>query len=160
SRTFYPTVDGRLEGRMLLTKWHVVPKVLANSAFLLKHPGARAAFLKNFPPQVQNQPLKHQVGQITRRRLVIATQTARGGQAVEVTALDGSHYKIMLSYTSNTTATDIPEGSNGQAGNSSSSAVASQVAVQNATYPQPIGTVRAYAMPGGRVGIIVDGSTA
>src|SRR5262249_34551720 len=28
-----------------------------------------------------------------------------------------------------------------------------------ANYPQPIGTVRAYAMPGGRVGIIVDGST-
>src|SRR5262249_33580032 len=46
-----------------------------------------------------------------------------------------------------------------QSGNASSGSVASQVAVQNATYPQPIGTVRAYAMPGGRVGIIVDGST-
>jgi len=160
SRTFYPTVDGRLEGRMLLTKWHVVPKVLANANFLLKHPSARAAFLKNFPPQVQNQSLKHQVGPITRRRLVIATQTARGGQAVEVTALDGSHYKIMLSYTSNTIATNTAEGANGQTGNSSTAAAASQVATQGATYPQPIGTVRAYAMPGGRVGIIVDGSTS
>jgi hypothetical protein len=32
--------------------------------------------------------------------------------------------------------------------------------MQNGNYPQPIGTVRAYAMPGGRVGIIVDGSTS
>jgi hypothetical protein len=152
-------VDGRLEGRMLLTKWHVVPKVLENANFLLKHPSPRAAFLKNFPPQVQNQPLTHQVGQITRRKLVIATQTARGGQVVEVTALDGSHYKITLSYTSDTIATANAEGANGQTGNSAPTAVASQVATQNATYPQPIGTVRAYAMPGGRVGIIVDGST-
>ncbi len=160
SRTFYPTVDGRLEGRVLLTYWHVVPKVLANSAFLLKHPSARTAFLKNFPPQVQNQPLvRYHVGQITRRRVAIATQTARGGQAVEVTALDGSHYKITLSYTSNTIATDIAEGQNGQGGNATGTAATSQVSQQNANYPQPIGTVRAYAMPGGRVGIIVDGST-
>jgi hypothetical protein len=160
SRTFYPTLDGGLEGRMLLTKWHVIPKVLANSAYLLKHPSARTAFLKNFPPQVQNQPLKHQVGQITRRRFVAATQTARGGQAVEVTALDGSHYMIRLDYTSNTIATNTAEGSNGQGGNSSSATATSLVSQQNGNYPQPIGTVRAYAMPGGRVGIIVDGSTA
>ena len=36
----------------------------------------------------------------------------------------------------------------------------SLVSQQNANYPQPIGTVRAYAMSGGRVGIIVDGSTS
>jgi hypothetical protein len=159
ARMFYPTVDGRLEGRMLLTKWHVVPKVLANANFLLKHPSARAAFLQNFPPQVQNQSLKHQVGPITRRRLVAATQTARGGQAVEVTALDGSHYMIRLNYTSNTIATANAEGSNGQAGNATAGGATSLVSQQNGTYPQPIGTVRAYAMPGGRVGIIVDGST-
>ncbi len=158
-RTFYPTVDGRLEGRMLLTYWHVVPKVLENAAFLLKHPGARAAYLKNLPPQVQHANPKYPVSQITRRRYVVATQTARGGQAVEVSALDGSHYMIKLSYTSNTIATDTAEGTNGQGGNSTSATATSLVSEQNGNYPQPIGVVRAYAMPGGRVGIIVDGST-
>ncbi len=158
-RTFYPTVNGRLEPRMLLTYWHVIPKVLDNANFLLKHPGARAAFLKNLPPQVQRAPVKHPVSQITRKRYVIATQTAHGGQAVEVSALDGSHYMIRLSYTSNTITTNIAEGTNGQAGNSTAAAATSLVSQQNGNYPQPIGTVRAYAMPGGRVGIIVDGST-
>jgi hypothetical protein len=66
---------------------------------------------------------------------------------------------IKLSYTSNTLATNTAEGSNGQGGNSSSTTAVSLVSEQNANYPQPIGTVRAYAMSGGRVGIIVDGST-
>lgn len=156
---FHPAIDGGgLEVRTLLS--HSPAKVLGNAAFLLKHPSARAAFLKNLPPQVQNQSLTHPVGQITRKRVAIATQTARGGQAVEVTALDGSHYMIKLSYTSNTIATNIAEGSNGQGGNASSSTAAALVSEQNGNYPQPIGTVRAYAMPGGKVGIIVDGSTA
>jgi hypothetical protein len=153
-------VDGGLEVRMLLTNWHVVPKVLGNAAFLLKHPGARAAFLKNLPPQVQNAPANQPVSSITRKRVAIATQTAHGGQVVEVTATDGSHYSIRLSYTSNTIATNTSEGTNGQAGNSTAAAATALVSQQNANYPQPIGTVRAYAMPGGRVGIIVDGSTA
>ena len=145
---------------MLLTYWHVVPKVLGNAAYLLKHPGARTAYLKNLPPQVQHAPLNRPVSGITRRRVAIATQTAHGGQAVQVVALDGSHYMIKLSYTSNTIATDIAEGQNGQGGNASSQTATSLVSQQNGNYPQPIGTVRAYAMPGGRVGIIVDGSTA
>jgi hypothetical protein len=89
----------------------------------------------------------------------VGTQTARGGQAVQVTAQDGSHYTIKLDYSSNTLATDNAEGSNGQAGNSSTAGATSLVSQQNGNYPQPIGTVRAYAMPGGKVGIIVDGST-
>ena len=31
--------------------------------------------------------------------------------------------------------------------------------IQPTEFPQPIGTVRVYAMPGGKIGIIVDGST-
>src|SRR5262249_40164400 len=143
-RKFLPTIDGGLEPRMLLSKWHVIPNVLNNANFLLKHPSARAAFLKNFPPQVQHAPAKNPVSGITRRRFVIATQTARGGQAVEVTALDGSHYMIRLSYTSNTIATNTAEGAAGQTGNTTPTAL---VSAQNANYPQPIGTVRAYAMP-------------
>ncbi len=93
-------------------------------------------------------------------KTAIATQTAHGGQAVEVTALDGSHYMIKLSYTSNTIATNVAEGTNGQGGDTSSGTVDALVSQQNANYPQPIGTIRAYPMSGGRVGIIVDGSTA
>ena len=89
----------------------------------------------------------------------VGIQTARGGQNVEVTATDGSHYMITLSYSSNTLATNVAEGQNGQNGVATSTDAASQVVQQNARYPQPIGTVRAYPMSGGRVGIIVDGST-
>jgi len=89
----------------------------------------------------------------------VGTQTARGGQAVQVTAQDGSHYLLKLAYTSNTLATAPAEGANGQGGDSTTGSATALVSEQNANYPQPIGTVRAYAMPGGRVGIIVDGST-
>lgn len=157
-RTFQPSLDGGLEVRVMLS--HSPQKVLANAAYLLKHPGARAAYLKNLPPQVQHAPANRPVSDITRSpRVTIATQTARGGQAVEVTAPDGSHYMIKLSYTSNTIATDVAEGTDGQGGNSTSATADALVSEANANYPQPIGTVRAYAMPGGRVGLIVDGST-
>ena len=65
------------------------------------------------------------------------------------------------SYTSNTLATNVAEGTNGQDGATSTTTTAERhwSPRQSATYPQPIGTVRAYAMSGGRVGIIVDGST-
>ncbi len=160
ARRYLPGLgSGGLETRALLTYWHVIPRVLENATFLLHHPGARTAFLKNFPPQVQHAPLNRPVSGITRRRFVIATQTAYGGQAVEVTALDGTHYMLKLSYTSNTLATDIAEGLNGQNGASTSVTAAASVSMQNQSYPQPVGVVRAYAMPGGRVGIIVDGST-
>ena len=67
---------------------------------------------------------------------------------------------ISLSYTSNTLATNIAEGTNGQSGDiDARRRPAHWSPRQSATYPQPIGTVRAYAMSGGRVGIIVDGST-
>jgi hypothetical protein len=157
SRSFRPTLDGGLEVRLVLS--HSPAKVLTQAAFLLKHPSARTAFLKNLPPQTQRTPPNLPSGQITRKRTVIATQTARGGQAVEVTALDGSHYMIKLSYTSNTIATDTAEGEDGQGGNSTSETADSLVSEQNANYPQPIGTIRAYAMSGGRVGLIIDGST-
>ena len=71
----------------------------------------------------------------------------------------GTHYMVSLSYTSNTLATNIAEGSNGQDGATSATTSASLVSQASTTYPQPIGVVRAYAMPGGKVGIIVDGST-
>ncbi len=74
-----------------------------------------------------------------------ASQTIRGGQAVNVAATDGSHYRIQLSYIPNTVQT-------------SAQTPASSL-IHPHSLPQPVGTVRVYAMPNGEVGIIVDGST-
>ena len=160
ARAFRPTVDGRLE-RALLSSHFSSPfgkNYAAQANFLLKHPNARLAANVKPPPQLLDAPHFNNLGGFHKIKHV-GTQTARGGQNVEVTATDGSHYMISLSYTSNTLATNTAEGTNGQAGNSSSTAVAQLVSTQSASYPQPIGTVRAYPMSGGRVGIIVDGST-
>lgn len=152
-RAFRPTVDGRLESRLLLAS----PRGRTLSSYLLSHPSAKAAMNLRQPPftAVDAPPFIKSFHRIS----TVGTQTARGGQAVQVTALDGSHYLIKLDYSSNTLATNTGEGTNGQLGNSSTTAADDLVSQQNANYPQPIGTVRAYAMPGGRVGIIVDGST-
>ncbi len=129
------------------------------SRYLLKHPGAKAAQnLKQPPFLALHAPHFNNVHGF-RVKSAVAVQTARGGQAVEVTALDGSHYMIRLSYTSNTIATNTAEGTNGQEGNATASTATTLVSEQNGNYPQPIGTIRAYAMPGGRVGLIIDGST-
>jgi hypothetical protein len=156
SRSFRPALDGQLEERELKSVADI-KKDLAVSAFLLKHPSARAAYLTHKPPQLQRAPQFN--GQRVRKRAgVAASQTARGGENVMVNA-GGTHYMVSLSYTSNTLATNIAEGTDGQTGNTSPTTVGELVSQASATYPQPIGTVRAYAMSGGRVGLIVDGST-
>jgi hypothetical protein len=133
-----------------------ISKQLDYSRFLLEHPSARAAYLVHKPPRLQNAPFIR--GHARRRVGVAATQTARGGENVLVND-GGTHYMVSLSYTSNTLATNIPEGSNGQNGAQSTAASTALVSQASAVYPQPIGTVRAYPMPGKKVGIIVDGST-
>jgi hypothetical protein len=155
SRTFRPALDGRLEERVLLTR---TVKLIEVAHGLLKHTKPRAAFNVNQPPFLAGDApffANHSFKKIK----AVGIQTARGGQNVEVTGTDGSHYMITLSYSSNTLATNPAEGTNGQGGASSSTAASEQVVQQNARFPQPIGTVRAYPMSGGRVGIIVDGST-
>ena len=156
SRSFRPALDGRLEERVLMTR---SVKLIHVAHGLLKHTQPRAAFNVNQPPFLAGDApfffRRHQFKKI----LATGTQTARGGQNVEITATDGSHYMVNLSYTSNTLATNVGEGANGQNGAASPTSSSEQVLQQNARYPQPIGTVRAYPMSGGRVGIIVDGST-
>jgi hypothetical protein len=127
------------------------------SHLLLRHPSPRVAYNVQVPrfTSYEAPPFHRSFRRIT----AIGTQTARGGQAVQVTATDGSHYTVKLSYTSNTLATSTAEGANGQGGIADAAAVVSQVRSQSVNYPQPIGTVRAYGMSRGRVGIIVDGST-
>jgi len=161
ARAFRPALDGPLEARALLSGFSSPfgKNYLLESYELLKHPSPRLARNIKAPPQLShNAPHFNNLRGFHKIRYV-GTQTARGGQNVEVTATDGSHYMISLSYTSNTLATNTAEGENGQAGASTSAAAASQVSQQSASYPQPIGTVRAYPMAGGKVGIIVDGST-
>jgi hypothetical protein len=155
-RAFQPALDGRLEDRVLLTRQI---KLIDVAHGLLKNTKPRAAYNVKQPPQFARDSPAFNRGRGFKQHFAVGVQTLRGGQNVEVTALDGSHYMVTLSYTSNTLATNIAEGQNGQAGASSPTAVAEQVSQQNARFPQPIGTVRAYPMPGGRVGIIVDGST-
>jgi hypothetical protein len=161
SRGFCPTLDGRLEARALLSGFSSPfgKNYLAESHFLLTHPTARAARNLKAPPQLSYHTRHFNNIRGFHQIRYIGTQTAHGGQAVQVTALDGSHYTLKLSYTSNTLATNGNEGANGQAGNASAAAAQAQVSMQNANYPQPIGTIRAYPMAGGRVGIIVDGTT-
>jgi hypothetical protein len=159
SRVFCPLLDGRLEARALLSGSPFGKNYLAQSAFLLKHTTPRAAFNLRSPRQLAYRaPHFNNIHGFQQIRY-IGTQTMRGGQAVQVTSLDGTHYVIKLSYTSNTLATNIAEGQNGQGGVSTPATVISQVSQQNANYPQPMGTVRAYPMPGGRTGIVVDGTT-
>ena len=172
SRRFQPTLGGALESRMLLSHGgHVDHAVQAAHAaghghikgtayhYLLTHTNPKNANSLHVPRMLGTDAPFFLNKQPYRRHYFIATQTARGGQAVEVTALDGSHYMIKLSYTSNTTATNIAEGANGQNGVASPADTTSQVAMQNANYPQPLGTIRAYPMSGGRVGLVIDGST-
>jgi hypothetical protein len=156
SRTFRPSLDGRLEERVLLTRTVSLIKVAHG---LLKHTKPRAAYNVNQPPFLAGDAPFFNRGRGFKKIEAVGIQTARGGQNVEVTATDGSHYMITLDYSSNTLATNNAEGANGQGGASTPDSSAQQVTQQNARFPQPIGTVRAYPMAGGRVGIIVDGST-
>ncbi|MFO0893170.1 MAG: hypothetical protein U0790_29035, partial [Isosphaeraceae bacterium] len=86
-----------------------------------------------------------------------ASQTIRGGKAANVVTRDGSVYRIQLAYITNTLGTSATEGT---AGSYSQGAPTTELqTIQPTNYPQPPGTVRVYAMPQGKIGIIVDGST-
>jgi len=142
SRAFRPALDGQLEDRVLLSK-QTLHQYLGTNLGLLKHPQAGVAFHVNKPPFVLNAP------RFNRHFRVIhaaAVQTIRGGQAANVVAVDGSHFRIQLGYIPNTVQTSAQSGLGG-------------FSTQPHSLPQPVGTVRVYAMPNGEVGIIVDGST-
>jgi hypothetical protein len=85
-----------------------------------------------------------------------AVQTIRGGQDANVVSVDGSHFRIQLGYISNTVATSAGDGAGGTF--TQSTPVPASTIIQPTEFPQPIGTVRVYAMPNGEVGIVVDGS--
>ena len=152
SRAYRPALDGKLEDRVLLST-QTLHQYLGTNLGLLKHPQAGVAFHVNKPPFALNAP------RLNRHFRVIhaaAVQTIRGGQAVNVVSVDGSHFRIQLGYISNTVATAAGDGAGGTY--TQSTPTPASTIIQPSEFPQPIGTVRVYAMPNGEVGIIVDGS--
>ncbi|MDR3620082.1 MAG: hypothetical protein P4L85_12085 [Paludisphaera borealis] len=153
-RAFRPTLDARLEDRVVLSAVSL-RQYLNISQRLLKNPSPKPARVVNFPQFTKNAP---GISQNPRVIHAAAVQTVRGGQAVNVVAVDGTHYRIQLAYISNTAQTSAAEGQAGAYAQGSGT-LALQTAQPTET-PQPQGTVRVYPKADGSVGIIVDGSTS
>jgi hypothetical protein len=146
-RAFQPALEGRLEMRALMSR---LPSAffLANTAPQLALQHNEPKFLSAHAPHIQNKRYPRGEG--------VNFATAHGGQSVQVATPDG-HFLVQLTQF-------IPPAGEGQAATTTSTnSPGTQNPIQGQTpgsgAVQPIGTVRAYAMPGGRVGIIVDGST-
>ncbi len=144
ARALRPALDGyRLEPRQLLS---TTVKAFPTDQFLLTHPQGKFAKALNNPqrfsahaPEFAGPVYNHGVADVN---------TARGGASVLVAAPDGSRFRISLALADNQFDGNL----SAQTGSSGNSVVPSNVT-------QPRGTVRAYPMPGGQVGLIVDGST-
>ncbi|MGO8900862.1 MAG: IPT/TIG domain-containing protein [Isosphaeraceae bacterium] len=154
SRAYRPALDGKLEDRVLLSK-QTLHQYLGTNLGLLKHPQAGVAFHLNKPPFALNAPRWNRHFRVIH---AAAVQTIRGGQAANVVSVDGSHFRIQLGYESNTVATAAGDGAGGTY--TQSTPTPASGIIQPTEFPQPIGTLRVYAMPNGEVGIIVDGSNA
>jgi len=152
SRAYRPALDGQLEDRVLLSK-QTLHQYLGTNLGLLKHPKAGVAFHENVPPFALNAPRWNRHFRVIH---AAAVQTIRGGQAANVVSVDGSHFRIQLGYESNTVATSAGDGAAGTY--TASTPEPALATAQPTETPQPIGTLRVYAMPNGEVGIIVDGS--
>ena len=152
SRAYRPALDGKLEDRVLLSQ--TLHQYLGTNLGLLKHPKAGVAFHLNVPPFALNAPRWNRHFRVIH---AAAVQTIRGGQAANVVSVDGSHFRIQLGYEDNTVATAAADGAGGTF--TQTTPTPAETVIQPTEFPQPIGTLRVYAMPNGEVGIIVDGST-
>jgi len=152
SRAYRPALDGKLEDRVLLST-QTLHQYLGTNLGLLKHPKPGVAFHVNVPPFALNAPRWNRHFRVIH---AAAVQTIRGGQAANVVSVDGSHFRIQLGYESNTVATAAGDGAGGTY--TQSTPTPASTVIQPTEFPQPIGTLRVYAMPNGEVGIIVDGS--
>ena len=146
-RAFRPTLDGTigLEPRFLLSK-------LPGQVFL-NHPKPGVAYVHKQPPLRSGTHAEPFPIAVFPRGPAVKVEVAHGGQSVKVGTPDGSHFLITL-----TQFVPTPPSS------STGAAVAvTQAPIQGQTPGagpiQPIGTVRAYQMSGGRVGLILDGTT-
>ena len=155
SRKYRPTLEFQLEERTVLN----ATSSIAISNYLLRHTSPRPAKLLGTPPFIDSHAAKkftHTYTKMTKP----SVQTARGGQAAIVKAKDGTRYRIQLGYVSNTIATASSNGNELIAPVTGSATGATQGAVSTTNYPQPAGTIRVYPMAGGKVGIILDGTTS
>ncbi|MFO0954687.1 MAG: hypothetical protein U0835_26685 [Isosphaeraceae bacterium] len=145
---FEPTLDGlRLETRELLTTSN--PRAaLREGQFLLTHPEPRYAYaLKN--PQFRQGSAAHPFGGGPKyNQGIVNVQVIRGGYGVQLAAPDGSRFRLTLQLADN----QYDGGLTAQTGSQGVGVVPSNVV-------QPNGTIRAYPMPGGKVGLILDGTT-
>ena len=110
SRAFRPALDGRLEDRDLLSAPPTLHQYLGTSLGLLKHPPAKVAFHVNKPPFALNAPRWNRQFRVIH---AAASQYVRGGQAVNVVTVDGTHFRIQLAYISNTVQTAAGDGAGG-----------------------------------------------
>ena len=99
----------QLEDRMVLSL--TLHQYLSLSQFLLSHPKVGNAYSHSAPPFLS----KHapRIPHVNRTIHAAAYQTIRGGQAVNVASVDGTHYRIQLGYISNTVATSAGDGAGG-----------------------------------------------
>lgn len=141
-RAFRPTLDGRLEPRLLMAKGGLPGQIF------LANPSLGFAFSRNNPPFIKNAPPTHNIDNPLKPHF--AANTGQNGQKVRV-FMNGGVWDITLSVY----APAVGPGGTSGAGTSTSTTSSSVPA-----HSQAPGTVRAYPMGNGRVGIIVDGTTA
>ncbi len=146
-RAFRPTLDGNigLESRFLLS-------TLPGQVFL-NNPQPGVAFKFGQPPLRSGTHAKPFRIAVFPRGPSVKTEVAHGGQSVVVGTPDGSHFRISLTQFVPTP----PTSTTGAAVEVTQPPIQGQI--PGAGPIQPIGTVRAYKMSGGRVGLIVDGTT-
>jgi hypothetical protein len=146
-RAFRPALDGlRLEERVVMSH---APFLI--NEYLLTHPQLSNAFKANRPAQRNSHtpPLSSQNGNNpVYDKGFDNIQTAHGGQSLIVAQPDGSRFRVSLVLADN----QYPPTLGTETGGTGTAVIPSAI-------NQPQGIVRAYAMPGGQVGIIVDGST-
>lgn len=148
ARAFQPTLEGqRLEQRLALS--HMT--AAAYNQYLLTHPAAGNAAKIGQPKMLSGVIARTNgigYGPIYTKMGTVATMTAHGGQSVIIAEPDGSRFRVSLQLADNQYGTGL----SAQTGGAGTNVVPSAAV-------QPQGTVRAYAMPGGQVGLIVDGTT-
>ncbi|MGE3819723.1 MAG: hypothetical protein AB7I30_09825 [Isosphaeraceae bacterium] len=121
---------------------------VALSQFLLSHPQPGYAMRLGTPPQLGGPAARQFEGGPRYNQGFVRVRTERGGQAVEVAAPDSSHFRISIQLADS----KYDGGLAAQTGGSGNAIIPDALV-------QPIGTIRAYPMPGGKVGLIVDGTT-
>jgi hypothetical protein len=142
-RAFRPTLDGALESKLLLSN--------ASQTFLLTHPKIGYAYKLNQPPFRNGTHANPFPKAPVPRGPEVRAEVAHGGQSLIVATPDGSRFQISLTYYSQPSPTGATTSTTGQA--------PIQGQVPGSGVIQPQGTVRAYAMSGGRIGLILDGTT-